>query len=296
VVYKTAILVVTITLLTPVVKSQAAYSSIFHGLLNNPSIIADPSSDSLYYYNSGVSWGKIDPKKGLDTLRLYVELHPYATKYPGEVQDAIHQTVGLTSQLTGNSYSNFVDNYNWLVKIQPINLEAPFQDAILRTLAMDLRFINLNDAANMWYNYSLLFPDSSDAAVAWQEIQSIRDYQKLIPEDTTPFHKLTFPLQPLPGGTNSVAGIPIDGRYSLSVSSNPIKDVATVTYKLPFVGMIKISLYDILGKEIETLLNLEQYPGTYSIPLDVHSITQGSYFLRMQYPGGVITKQIKVEH
>jgi hypothetical protein len=258
--------------------------------------LSDPANDSLYYYNTGTSWGKVDPRKGLDTLRLYIELHPYATKYPGEVQDAIHQTIGLTSLLTGDKYTNFTDNYNWLVKIQPVNTEPAYQDAVMRSLAMDLRFIDLNDAANMWYNYSLLFPDSSDVAVAWSEIKSIRDYQKLIPEDTTPFHKLTFPLQPLPGGSELVGSILTDRRYTLSIVPNPFKDITTVTYELPAVGIIKISLYDILGTEIRNIVNTDQYPGTHSMALDLQNVSAGTYFLRMQYPGGIVTKQIAVQH
>ncbi|HWY36123.1 MAG TPA: hypothetical protein VNX68_15875, partial [Nitrosopumilaceae archaeon] len=167
---------------------------------NKPCTFCNPSQDdSLYLYIRAYCMDGIDGRSSLDTFRLYVERHPFATHYPGEVISAIGSTLGEVAQLSHAQKNDFIENYNWLIRVQPLNMEAQYQFTIMTTLAGTLNPIDLNEAANMWYNISLLFPDTGTVSGCWREIRSIRNYQKDIPQDTTPFHKLTFPLQPIQG-------------------------------------------------------------------------------------------------
>jgi hypothetical protein len=253
-----------------------------------------PDGDSVYLYWAARSWEIADYKKALDTMRLYVEQHPFAIYYPGEVLDAITRTVSYTGNLPKHSKNDFINEYNWLVQIINLNSERAYFGRVLIALAATLNRIDRNEAANMWYNYSLQFPDSSNVAWAMSEIKSIRDYQKLIPEDTTPFHVLHFPLQPLLG---------IPGRHIfssgeeiiISLSPNPATKSTTLQYILPVRAYSNISLYDNLGRNLRTIASELDESGEHSIEIDTHDLTQGTYYVRTESNNQVITKMLVIE-
>ena len=263
---------------------------------NLTSSICDVSQeDSLYLYIRAANcWNGVDARKGLDTIRLYVERHPYATRYPGEVTSAIGYTIGFVNELVPSYKSDWIDNNNWLIKILPLNTEASYQYTVLTTMADNLGQIDLNESANMWWNISILYPDTGSVKLCLRNIKSIRSYQKWMPQDTTPFHKLTFPLQPMPGGTNGISSSSSEGSTSLSVTPNPAKYEVKVIFTLPSKFFIKLSLYDILGREIQTVASGIEDEGKHTIPLSVADLSPSTYYLRMEYPGGVTTQKLVI--
>lgn len=263
---------------------------------NLTSSICDVSQeDSLYLYIRAVHcWANVDPRKALDTVRLYVEKHPYATTFPGEVTSAINHTIGFVNEFVPLYKSDWIDNYNWLIKMQPVNSEPSYQYTIFETLADNLSQIDLNEAANMYWNMTFIFPDTGAVSRIWKSIRSIRKYQKSMPQDTTPFHKLTFPLQPMPGGTNGISSSRNEGSTSLSVTPNPAKYEVKVIFSLPSKFFIKLSLYDILGREIQTVASGIEDEGKHTIPLSVADLSPSTYYLRMEYPGGVTTQKLVI--
>ena len=231
----------------------------------------------------------IDGRSSLDTFRLYVERHPFATHYPGEVISAIGSTLGEVAQLSHAQKNDFIENYNWLIRVQPLNMEAQYQFTIMTTLAGTLNPIDLNEAANMWYNISLLFPDTGTVSGCWREIRSIRNYQKDIPQDTTPFHKLTFPLQPIQGATVTHAG---NINVQMSLTPNPAKLNTIMKISMSDPEIITLEIYDILGKKIKDIFR--GYSETRDIPIDTRDLNQGEYFVRLSTSGGVVTQKLVV--
>src|SRR5690349_2262625 len=97
-------------------------------------------NDSLYLYVRAVNcWKDVDNRKALDTVRLYVERHPFATSAPGKTIIAISYTVSFTAWLPNSSDNDIILNYNWLVKVQPFNMQPIYQAAIIATLANDIQ-------------------------------------------------------------------------------------------------------------------------------------------------------------
>jgi hypothetical protein len=47
-------------------------------------------------------------------------------------------------------------------------------------------------------------------------------------------------------------------------------------------GMVKVSVYDISGKEVATLVNEKLQPGVYEVRFDAGILPSGIYFYRMQ--------------
>jgi aminopeptidase N len=62
---------------------------------------------------------------------------------------------------------------------------------------------------------------------------------------------------------------------------NPFNPKTKITYSIPKAEIVKIKVYDILGKEIKTLLNEYQPAGIYEIDFDGTGLQSGVYFYRI---------------
>jgi hypothetical protein len=75
---------------------------------------------------------------------------------------------------------------------------------------------------------------------------------------------------------------------------NPFNPSTTIKYELPKSSMVKLSVYDILGREVATLVNELKQPGTYAVQFDASSVTSGVYFYRMHAGGYTDTRKLLV--
>ena len=55
---------------------------------------------------------------------------------------------------------------------------------------------------------------------------------------------------------------------------------------------IKINIFNVLGQEIETLLNTDQLPGFHSITWDAGDIPSGFYIIRLNDNVNTISKKV----
>ena len=82
----------------------------------------------------------------------------------------------------------------------------------------------------------------------------------------------------------------IDNLESQTVSSfeleqnypNPFNPATTINYSIPSSGYVSLSVYDILGKEVATIVNEYKNAGSYSTMFDSNGLTSGVYFYRLQ--------------
>ena len=71
-------------------------------------------------------------------------------------------------------------------------------------------------------------------------------------------------------------------RYDLSQNyPNPFNPATTIQYSIPKSGFVKLVIYDILGKEVETLVNEKLTPGEYSVTFDGSKLASGIYFYQL---------------
>lgn len=90
-------------------------------------------------------------------------------------------------------------------------------------------------------------------------------------------------------------------RRSLSLEQNypnPVSGTTTIRYSLPHAGNVTLSLYDVLGRKLETLIENTQESGTYLYTLDPKTICSniptGMYFYTLSFEDTVITKMLEV--
>ena len=63
---------------------------------------------------------------------------------------------------------------------------------------------------------------------------------------------------------------------------NPFNPVTNVRYAVPRSGHIRLSVYDIQGREVEVLVDQIQPAGRYSLSFDANRLSSGVYLYRLQ--------------
>jgi photosystem II stability/assembly factor-like uncharacterized protein len=81
-------------------------------------------------------------------------------------------------------------------------------------------------------------------------------------------------------------GVSVDNKlefFSLSQNyPNPFNPKTIINYEIPEQCIVQLKIYDLLGQEINTLINEEQLTGKYEIEFDGGNLPSGVYFYRMQ--------------
>ena len=63
---------------------------------------------------------------------------------------------------------------------------------------------------------------------------------------------------------------------------NPFNPITTITFTMPQTELVTLKVFDILGKEITTLINEELNAGEHEIKFDAKNLASGVYFYRMK--------------
>ncbi len=85
----------------------------------------------------------------------------------------------------------------------------------------------------------------------------------------------------------------IPENYSLSQNyPNPFNPVTKINFALPKSGLVSLRVYDVLGREIATLVNEVKNAGVYSVDFNASNLTSGTYFYRLESNGFVGTKKM----
>lgn len=91
---------------------------------------------------------------------------------------------------------------------------------------------------------------------------------------------------------NSSLELEVPADYSISNYPNPFNPTTTINYQLPKDGMVTIRVYDIIGKEVATLINEQKSAGYYKVDFDASKLTSGVYIATIQTSG--FNKSIKL--
>jgi hypothetical protein len=93
----------------------------------------------------------------------------------------------------------------------------------------------------------------------------------------------------------------IEGNLTLGVPNvytlgqnypNPFNPSTKINFGIPRSGLVTIKVYDLLGKEIATLINEEKQAGYYDIEFNASHLASGAYFYRIQSNDFVETRRM----
>jgi hypothetical protein len=75
---------------------------------------------------------------------------------------------------------------------------------------------------------------------------------------------------------------------------NPFNPSTNIRFQLPQSGLVELKVYDVLGREVATLVNEVRQPGTHDVMLDASKLASGIYFYRLQSGPFVQTRKLSI--
>lgn len=82
-------------------------------------------------------------------------------------------------------------------------------------------------------------------------------------------------------------------KYSISQNyPNPFNPTTEIEYRIPETGHVSLRVYDLLGRDVATLVNETKTPGTYEVSWDATGQTSGVYFYRLTTGDFVQTRKL----
>jgi hypothetical protein len=99
-----------------------------------------------------------------------------------------------------------------------------------------------------------------------------------------------YQVAPMSAGNN---GALVPAKYELSQNyPNPFNPTTKINFALPKDGIVKITIFDLLGREVRTLVNESKTAGYYSVDFSSENLSSGFYFYKMESASFVETKKM----
>jgi hypothetical protein len=99
------------------------------------------------------------------------------------------------------------------------------------------------------------------------------------------------------GAQPGTGGSVMPATYSLEQNyPNPFNPVTRIRYHLPSQALVKLAVYDILGRQVSVLVHEQKHAGQYEVLFDASRLASGVYFYRLSAGGYVETKKLMLLH
>lgn len=129
-----------------------------------------------------------------------------------------------------------------------------------------------------------IFVDSAIGTVAFYYRLSI------IKKDSTELQ--SYPIM-ITGVPTAVVERNTPSRFELFDNyPNPFNPSTTIDYNLSVSSLVSLKVYDVLGREVKTLVNERQDAGSHSVEFNADSLPSGVYFYRIQAGENTATRKL----
>lgn len=140
---------------------------------------------------------------------------------------------------------------------------------------IEIGFVNGTGTTNQQQNYS--YPDKKLSSGKYKYRLKQIDYN-----GNFEFYNLQ---------NDVIIGTPV--KFSLSQNyPNPSNPVSRIDYDIPENGNVALIVYDLLGREVKTLVNQKQLSGYYTVTFDGTNFASGIYFYRLITDGCKETRKM----
>jgi hypothetical protein len=163
---------------------------------------------------------------------------------------------------------------------------------------------------------SLIIQASTDGGTTWVSVVRLGPLQmQTVPSSSAQFtptaNQWVKRNYPMPTGTNKIdflgrsqfgndlyidstcldanlVGVTHNGNeipkvYSLAQNyPNPFNPATNISFGLPKSGLVRLVVYDLLGRVVSTLVNEHRQAGTYSVSFDAANLSSGIYFYKIE--------------
>jgi hypothetical protein len=91
--------------------------------------------------------------------------------------------------------------------------------------------------------------------------------------------------------TETIGSVPT--RFALHQNyPNPFNPTTVIRYELPSNAVVKVQVFDVLGRVLATLVNERREAGIYEAMFNASGLSSGTYFYRLQAGSFVETKKM----
>lgn len=129
-----------------------------------------------------------------------------------------------------------------------------------------------NDAANSLY--SSIWLEEENLHIVWTDD---RDGNPEIYYKHNPTGNIITSIEPF---SNNLESYSLEQNYP-----NPFNPVTNIKFSIPQSGIVRLKVYDILGKEIAVLVNKQLTAGTYQADFNGSNFASGVYFYKLETEG-----------
>jgi hypothetical protein len=284
------------------------YSTVAFVIINE-----DPNNSASYSYQaSGVAptsvtelkWDTSEPSgyyglTTLDTVCVTFDAYPQgvldsvrvALRRAGSINGGVYQSTGvqdptplgkfltpITATISTTSPNIYPVPYkNWAtidLTLKSVATDNPFAVAFVIGSNSSIPGVMVTDypGANPYHSYTYLSTSDGVSAAGWYYLTS---------SDTTVGIYLIRAYVSLVTGVKQVVEV-LPTELGLSQNyPNPFNPTTTINYHLPFHSFVTLRVYDILGREVATLVNANQNAGVHTVTFDAHKLPSGVYFYRV---------------
>jgi hypothetical protein len=82
-------------------------------------------------------------------------------------------------------------------------------------------------------------------------------------------------------------------KFELSQNfPNPFNPSTSIRYSVPVSGMVSLKIYDVLGREVMSVVNQHQSEGSYTVSLDASTLSSGMYVYQLQSGALTVSKKM----
>jgi len=230
--------------------------------------------------DNGVSWDSLD--NGLTNTHIYGLTATGTSLYAGGFQFPRDSTGGVFISSDYGENWNIIDTGLTDHKVNLLytdgsNLYAGTNNSV---------YVSTNYGQS-WINISSGSPFDSNAAII-----SITVADSSLIVGTNGYGAWRFPLSQLVTGINDRTS-QLPSSFSLQQNyPNPFNPTTVICYSLPVSSYVSLNVYDVLGREVGTLVNEEQNAGTHNVTFNAGNLTSGVYYYRLTTGNFVDTKKL----
>ena len=189
-------------------------------------------------------------------------------------------TRNLVIYKTNSTISGTV-TLNGIVPGFSIQFVAANKDSVQSSAFSDASTGNISfPVSNKIYNYQLHYINTNQNYYSYDIVAHPGDTNVKIQLSTSPL------------SVKQTSGN-VPKQFNLSQNyPNPFNPTTVIEYSLPKSGAVKLAVYDILGREVSSLVNENQLAGSYKVQFNADKLASGIYFYQIRSGNFISTKRM----
>jgi photosystem II stability/assembly factor-like uncharacterized protein len=246
------------------------------------------SNDIFFSSNNGITWSKIDSQSTLAGFPTVIRCMS---------SDGTNLVVG-----TGNTKNNNDANNTWspIGGVYRLTFDGTKWNRSDSALSGEFVTSLVSSGSNFFAGtYTGGVFVSSNNGISWTSVNSgLSDssVSSLVVANSNLFVSTSSGVYRRP--LSEITSVPptnatLSENYSLEQNyPNPFNPSTTISYALPKTSHVTLKVYDVLGREVETLVNERESIGSHSMTFDGKLLSSGVYFYRLQAGSFTQTKKL----